>query len=73
MADPKGKERSTNDSALFSKEQVEWLQKMFNQGSSTNPVISIKSATQRGNFLTALHTKTEDSSGWIIDSGASDQ
>lgn len=72
MADPEGKERSTNDSALFSKEQVEWLQKMFSQGSSTNPVISTGSAAQRGNFLTALHTKTEDSSGWIIDSGASD-
>ncbi|RVW34622.1 Retrovirus-related Pol polyprotein from transposon RE1 [Vitis vinifera] len=72
VADPEGKERSTNDSALFSKEQVEWLQKMFSQGSSTNPVISTGSAAQRGNFLTALHTKTEDSSGWIIDSGASD-
>ncbi|RVW69147.1 hypothetical protein CK203_064460 [Vitis vinifera] len=70
--DPEGKERSTNDSALFNKEQVEWLQKMFSQGSSTNPVISTGSAAQRGNFLTALHTKTEDSSGWIIDSGASD-
>ncbi|RVW94789.1 Retrovirus-related Pol polyprotein from transposon TNT 1-94 [Vitis vinifera] len=45
---------------------------MFSQGSSTNPVISTRSAAQRGNFLTALHTKTEDSSGWIIDSGASD-
>ncbi|RVW66986.1 Retrovirus-related Pol polyprotein from transposon TNT 1-94 [Vitis vinifera] len=42
------------------------------QGSSTNPVISTGSAAQRGNFLTALHTKTEDSSGWIINSGASD-
>ena len=72
MADPEGKERSTNDSALFNKEQVEWLQKLFSQGSSTNPVISTGSAAQRGNFLTALHTKTEDSSGWIIDSGASD-
>ncbi|RVX23717.1 Retrovirus-related Pol polyprotein from transposon RE1 [Vitis vinifera] len=72
VADPEGKERSTNDSALFSKEQVEWLQKMFSQGSSTNPVISTGSAAQRGNFLIALHTKTEDSSGWIINSGASD-
>ncbi|XP_059599280.1 retrovirus-related Pol polyprotein from transposon RE2 isoform X2 [Vitis vinifera] len=72
VADPEGKERSTNDSTLFSKEQVDWLQKMFSQGSSTNPVISTGSAAQRGNFLIALHTKTEDSSGWIIDSGASD-
>ncbi|RVW79569.1 Retrovirus-related Pol polyprotein from transposon RE1 [Vitis vinifera] len=48
VADPKGKEISTNDSALFSKEQVEWLQKMFSQGSSTNPVISTGSAAQRG-------------------------
>ncbi|RVW29708.1 Retrovirus-related Pol polyprotein from transposon TNT 1-94 [Vitis vinifera] len=47
VADPKGKEISTNDSALFSKEQVEWLQKMFSQGSSTNPVISTGSAAQR--------------------------
>ena len=71
VADSKGKE-STSESAHFSKEQIEWLQKMFGQASSLTPIISTGSTAQKGKFFTALNAKSEDSSQWIVDSGASD-
>ncbi|KAK3012704.1 hypothetical protein RJ639_009860 [Escallonia herrerae] len=72
VVDSEGTGKTTSDLAFFSKEQVEWLQKMFSSGSSLAPVISTGSTAQKGNFLTALYSKAEDSSDWIIDSGASD-
>ncbi|KAK3023240.1 hypothetical protein RJ639_043352 [Escallonia herrerae] len=72
VVDSEGTGKTTSDPAFFSKEQVEWLQKMFSSGSSLAPVISTGSTAQKGNFLTALYSKAEDSSDWIIDFGASD-
>ncbi|KAK3041993.1 hypothetical protein RJ639_002301 [Escallonia herrerae] len=72
MVDSEGTGKTISDPVSFSKEQVEWLQKMFSSGSSLAPVISAGSTAQKGNFLTALYSKAEDSSYWIIDSGASD-
>ena len=73
VAAPEEKENpSSSEPNLFSKEQFEWLQKMFNQNSNIATTISTGSATQKGIFSATHHVKTEDSARWIVDSGASD-
>ena len=56
----------------FSKEQLEVLQKFFNQSSQNTTVTGTGSLAQKGTFLNALSVKKEQQSSWIVDSGASD-
>ena len=61
----------TNNSAEanpFNKEQMEVLQKLFNQSGS---IIGAGTIAQKGNFLSALNVNMKVGS-WIVDSGASD-
>ena len=51
----------TFEATLFSKEQMDLLQKMFSQSqpSPTTPIIGTGSIAQKGNSLSALSIKTE--------------
>ena len=65
-----GDDNSSTESNLFSKEQMDLLQKLFNNTSSSY-VIGSGTLAQKGTFLNALNVKKENSS-WIVDSGATD-
>ncbi|RVW67457.1 Retrovirus-related Pol polyprotein from transposon TNT 1-94 [Vitis vinifera] len=57
----------------FSKEQLEALQKMFQQTlQSTGTTIGTASVAQKGIFFHALNVRQENHTTWIVDSGASD-
>ncbi|RVW98483.1 Retrovirus-related Pol polyprotein from transposon RE1 [Vitis vinifera] len=57
----------------FSKEQLEALQKMFQQTlQSTGTTIGTASVAQKGIFSHALNVRQENHTTWIVDSGASD-
>ncbi|RVW97656.1 Retrovirus-related Pol polyprotein from transposon TNT 1-94 [Vitis vinifera] len=57
----------------FSKEQLEALQKMFQQTlQSTGTTIGTASVAQKGFFSHALNVRQENHTTWIVDSGASD-
>ncbi|RVW48509.1 Retrovirus-related Pol polyprotein from transposon RE1 [Vitis vinifera] len=57
----------------FSKEQLEALQKMFQQTlQSTGTTIGTASIAQKGIFSHALNVRQENHTTWIVDSGASD-
>ncbi|RVW39091.1 Retrovirus-related Pol polyprotein from transposon TNT 1-94 [Vitis vinifera] len=57
----------------FSKEQLEALQKMFQQTlQSTGTTIGTASVAQKGIFSHALNVRLENHTTWIVDSGASD-
>ena len=60
--------------SLFSKEQLELLQKMFGQSQQAHvtSMIGTRALAQKGNFLNALNVKRENMSLWIVDSRASD-
>ena len=61
------------ETSLFSKEQIELLQKLiYQQSSSPSPPTSIGLVAQKGNFSVAMSTQMEKKSPWIVDSGASD-
>ncbi|KAF7835374.1 Retrovirus-related Pol polyprotein from transposon TNT 1-94 [Senna tora] len=68
LCDPK--ESSSSSSAVFSKEQMALLQKLFNQGSSH--VVATGGTTEKGNFPTGFHVTSNPSRYWIVDSRASD-
>ena len=67
-------EKPSPEPTPFSKEQIEVLQKLFNQSlpAAVPTVVGTGSLAQKGNFLSALNVKKEKLSPWIIDSGASD-
>lgn len=68
-----GETSTTLDSSLFSKEQLELLQKIFGQSQSIQPtVIASGSVVHKGNFISVLNTKREQSYMWIVDSRVSD-
>ncbi|RVW95341.1 hypothetical protein CK203_034219 [Vitis vinifera] len=57
----------------FSKEQLEALQKMFQQTlQSTGTTIGTASVAQKGIFSHALNVRQENHTTWIVDLGASD-
>ncbi|RVX15344.1 Maspardin [Vitis vinifera] len=57
----------------FSKEQLEALQKMFQQTlQSIGTTIGTASVAQKGIFSHALNVRQENHTTWIVDSGASD-
>ncbi|RVW75579.1 Retrovirus-related Pol polyprotein from transposon RE1 [Vitis vinifera] len=57
----------------FSKEQLEALQKMFQQTlQSTGTTIGTASVAHKGIFSHALNVRQENHTTWIVDSGASD-
>ncbi|PON70009.1 LOW QUALITY PROTEIN: hypothetical protein PanWU01x14_084730 [Parasponia andersonii] len=62
------------DTAAFSKEQLDILQRMFGQlqPSATTSLVGTGTIAQKGNFLRALNAKCEQNSMWIVDSGAFD-
>lgn len=62
------------ESQLFSKEQLDMLQKLFGQPlSAPNPsIIGSGSVAHKGNILFALLSQQALSSSWIVDSGASE-
>ena len=57
---------------LFSKEQMEFLQKLINPQHLNTSVIRTGSLVHKGNFLNALKTTRETNWPWIVDSRASD-
>ena len=61
-----------SNSSLFSKEQMEALQKLFQQTMLTAEKGGTVVVAQRGNYLHALNTSKEKTKSWIVDSGASD-
>ena len=73
-----GEGKPTSETTFFSKEQLELLQKMFNQSSTTSQSsfmgsdIGTVSVAQKGNSPMALNIQMERNNPWIIDSGASD-
>ena len=62
---------------LFSKEQIEFMQKFFNSNQPHHGTLSFStnvgtsSLAQKGNFLSALKTRKEQVKPWLVDSGAS--
>ncbi|KAF7821700.1 Retrovirus-related Pol polyprotein from transposon TNT 1-94 [Senna tora] len=66
VSDPK----ESSSSAVFSKEQMDVLQKLLNQGSSH--VVATGCNAENGNFPTSFHVTSNPSRYWIVDSGASD-
>lgn len=64
-------ENSTIEPVLFSKEQLELLQKMINQSSSSS-IVATGFLAQKGNFSKALTVNREKNNIWIVDFGASD-
>ena len=56
----------------FSKEQMEMLQKLFQQTLKLESSSSIATVAQKGNYLSALSACKGRKSAWIVDSGASD-
>ena len=67
-------EKSAPETVLSSKEQIELLQKLISQQSTTPPDSSMStgSIAQTGNFSATLSTQMEKNSPWIVDSAASD-
>ena len=66
--------QTTIESNPFSKEQMEVLQRLFNQPTQS-PIastIETRSLAHKGNFRTALNVKKENSNSWIVNSAASD-
>ncbi|KAK3015974.1 hypothetical protein RJ639_007262 [Escallonia herrerae] len=65
-------EKSISEDVVFSKEQLELLQNMFNQAQINPPVIGSGTIAQKGIFPSAFNSKVEKSNPWVIDTGASD-
>ncbi|KAK3031945.1 hypothetical protein RJ639_036229 [Escallonia herrerae] len=65
-------EKPISEDVVFSKEQLELLQNMFNQAQINPPVIRLGTIAQKGIFPSALNSKVEKSNPWVIDTGASD-
>ncbi|WJZ81173.1 hypothetical protein VitviT2T_001027 [Vitis vinifera] len=64
---------TSSNLGLFSKEQLEALQKMFQQTlQSTGTTIGTAFVAQKGIFSHALNVRQENHTTWIVDSGASD-
>ncbi|KAK3022402.1 hypothetical protein RJ639_047376 [Escallonia herrerae] len=68
----KGSDNQPHKDVVFSKEQLELLQNMFNQAQINPPVIGSGTIAQKGIFPSALNSKVEKSNPWVIDTGASD-
>lgn len=69
-----GEQKSTPKATLFSKEQMELLQKLIDQKtSSSSPPASTSTrlVAQKGNFLMDLITQMEKQNPWIVDFNAS--
>ena len=69
-------DKSSPEPTLFSKEQMEFLQKMFSHQMispvPTENVLGTGSVAQTGNYSTAMNTQVQKHNSWIVDSGASD-
>lgn len=65
-----GNNTGDSEGNLFSKEQIEQLQKLF--GCSLSTSVGTGSMVQSGTFPSALSVKNEVPRSWIIDSGATD-
>ena len=65
--------RTQLEQSLFSKEQMDLLQKLINQQQpSGTSIIGTGFLAHKGNFLNALSASKEKINPWIVDSGASD-
>ncbi|KAK3023749.1 LOW QUALITY PROTEIN: hypothetical protein RJ639_044458 [Escallonia herrerae] len=62
-------EKPISEDVVFSKEQLELLQNMFNQAQINPPVIESRTIAQKGIFPSALNSKVEKSNPWDQDSG----
>lgn len=65
-----GTKTTTNESSMFSKEQLDLLQRMFSHTSQNpNPSVTrVGYLAQKGTFLNALNVRKETGNLWIVDS-----